>query len=607
MSQTPPNPSPSASPSQAGEPRFRAVFENIGVGMSVVDRDGRFLAANAVLQNMFGYTSAELSEMTFSQVTHPDDAARTLELYRAMVERGIDRYQTEKRYVHKDGRTVWGNVIVSIVRDERGEVDYSIGLVEDITERKTAEAALRESEQRYRTLFQATPTGLLVEDDRGFIVDVNHAVERMVGRDRGELIGRHVSVLNPGYEHAAQANIDRVLAGETLCHEVVNQHADGSDRIIELIETRISLPDGRPGILVVSQDVTERRRADQALRENQYRLDMTIQGANLGVWDWDLRTGEVRYDQRWAGALSLVMVDMPATYESWAATLHPDDRAETLAALRAMLDGEAEVYRSVFRLRKKDGRWRWFLSHGRIVDRDAEGQPTRVVGILQDIDETKRAELALRASEKQTRRLAERLQVLLGELDHRVRNNLAGLATLVSMYAQGKPEVRQFARAVEGKLMAMKRVHELIATGDYRSVEFEQLVGDLRGMFGVSPGAWCVTCPQLWITPRQAAPLAMVLHEMLTNSHKHGALSIGVGAIDVVGVIEAETDDAVRVRLDWKEQGANGTPPDDSTGQGLQLIRGLVEFDLRGASRFDFTPDGMRCRLVVELDKPKHV
>jgi PAS domain S-box-containing protein len=124
------------------EVRFRATFDRAGIGIALVDLSGRFQDCNAALQQMMGFTREELTTKTFAEITHPEDRQKNLDVHEELVSGRRDHYSMEKRYVRKDGSTIWGRLNVSLVRDAEGKPDYSVGMVEDVTERKRAEEEL---------------------------------------------------------------------------------------------------------------------------------------------------------------------------------------------------------------------------------------------------------------------------------------------------------------------------------------------------------------------------------------------------------------------------------------------------------------------------------
>ncbi len=130
------------------EARFRAIFAGAAIGIVLVDLAGHPVEMNPVIERMLGYTREELRGMVFTAVTHPDDVSADWALFQELVAGGRDAYQMEKRYLHKEGHIVWGNLTVSLVRDERGTPQFTIGMVEDITERKRMQASLIAAQRR---------------------------------------------------------------------------------------------------------------------------------------------------------------------------------------------------------------------------------------------------------------------------------------------------------------------------------------------------------------------------------------------------------------------------------------------------------------------------
>jgi PAS domain S-box-containing protein len=143
------------------ERQFRALFEEAAVGIALVDSHGRQFASNRKFQQMLGYSGDELRSMPFTAFTHPDDAAANWALFTEVQSRKRDQYHMEKRYVRKDGRLMWGHLTVYVVRDERGEPMFTIGMVEDITERKRAEESLRQAQAELAHVTRVTTLGEL--------------------------------------------------------------------------------------------------------------------------------------------------------------------------------------------------------------------------------------------------------------------------------------------------------------------------------------------------------------------------------------------------------------------------------------------------------------
>lgn len=151
------------------EARFRAAFEQTAVAMSITDMHGKWLNLNPVYTKMLGYTREELLQKDFRQITHPEDRSDDIEIVKKITSGELEEFTKEKRYLHKDGSVVWGRVHLSVIKDNQGKPQNIIATIEDITVRKQAEKALKESEQRFRMLADNIPNLCWMADGEGWI------------------------------------------------------------------------------------------------------------------------------------------------------------------------------------------------------------------------------------------------------------------------------------------------------------------------------------------------------------------------------------------------------------------------------------------------------
>ncbi|MCJ7532884.1 MAG: PAS domain S-box protein, partial [Anaerolineales bacterium] len=197
------------------EERFRVTYENAPVGITHVSPEGKWLHVNRHLCEMVGYSRKELLQRTFKDITYPDDLEADLKLLYQLLASEITTYSMEKRYVHKNGSLVWVNLTVTPVRDTTGEVKYIIGIIEDINERKQAEEALRQSEERFRTLVNSMDDIIFTLDREGRHTDVfGHWVEKagltpevFLGKTVQEVLGNEAAIVH-------EAANQRALNGE---------------------------------------------------------------------------------------------------------------------------------------------------------------------------------------------------------------------------------------------------------------------------------------------------------------------------------------------------------------------------------------------------------
>lgn len=239
--------------------RFRSTFDQAAVGITHVALDGHFLEVNQKLCDIVGYTREELLALTFQDITHPDDLELDLSYKDKLMEGAIPNFSMEKRYLRKDGTIVWINLTVSLARSLDGNLDYFIGVIEDISDRKQAEGRQQESERKYRQLTEQASEGIFVVDQKGRYLDVNPAGLEMVGYSFEELRGMIITDLMPPDDlKKAPSRFPEILAGKTVINERTLQRKDGSLFLAEI--TAKLMTDGN--ILATKRDITERKRRE---------------------------------------------------------------------------------------------------------------------------------------------------------------------------------------------------------------------------------------------------------------------------------------------------------------------------------------------------------
>ena len=216
----------------------------------------------------------------------------------------------------------------------------------------------------------------------------DHAAE-MIDLDADDLLGERIWDLFPG---AADTEGEAALreAAETGEPVRFEQRVDRLDA--DLVVNAHPTSDG---LALYVRDVTEKRRRERELREVSERLQLAVEGADVGVWDWNVPTGEVRFDERWAAMLGLGVDELDFDLSTWEDRVHPDDIDEAWRAIEAHFAGETDLYQCDFRMRTASGDWKWIRDRGRVVERSEDGEPLRAVGIHIDVTEEKERERAL--------------------------------------------------------------------------------------------------------------------------------------------------------------------------------------------------------------------
>lgn len=258
---------PTAEELRLSEERFRTVFEAAPLGIAIADARGYILEGNDVFFRLLGYDPNEIKKLTFMDITHPDDREETRKLSRKARDGKINSYQTENRYLKKNGDTLWGIVRATAIKDNDGHLLYWLGLIEDITQQKAAKEALEKSGRRYRNILESIEEGYFEVDLKGDFTFFNDQVCEIIGYPRQELMGMN----NRQYTKPATARkmfqlFNQIFkTGEPAKianYEIIRK--DGSKKILEgsasLMRNSDNEPSGFRGIL---RDVTDRIQAEK--------------------------------------------------------------------------------------------------------------------------------------------------------------------------------------------------------------------------------------------------------------------------------------------------------------------------------------------------------
>ncbi|KRT55456.1 PAS domain S-box protein [endosymbiont of Ridgeia piscesae] len=284
--------------------------------------------------------------------------------------------------------------------------------------------ALIENRDHYRQFYAEAPVAYQSVDSKGNIREVNHQWECLTGYSRQEALGRPMrSLISERGLPAFDATYVRFLRGEDIGGtELLLCHRDGRELILKVeIRVRREFWHGEAEDICANTycalfDVTAQRHFEEALRESESRLSLALENATDGIWDWHVATGETYFSPRWETMLGFEHGELPPNYRSWTDRVHPDDLPLAEAALEAHFAGRTPEYAIDHRLRTKGGRWKWILARGRVVERDAAGQPLRMVGTHVDIDRRKSMEQRLIASEARYHLVAQAGRVAAWEL-----------------------------------------------------------------------------------------------------------------------------------------------------------------------------------------------
>ncbi|MEO7912339.1 MAG: PAS domain S-box protein, partial [Roseiflexaceae bacterium] len=248
------------------EERFRSAYDYAAIGMALVGLDGGWLQANRALCDFTGYTEAELLATTFQAITHPDDLAIDLANVRALVAGEIPSYQMEKRYLHKDGATIWALLSVSLVRDAQRQPRYFVSQIQDITQRKQTDA----TRALLAAIVDSSDDAIIAVTLDGTVLSWNSGAAQMYGYRAEEMLGRPIALLWPSelQQEAAQLYARLAHGERTTAVETVRRRKDG--QLIDVALTISVIHDAGgaiSGFSTIGRDISARKRGDQALRQ----------------------------------------------------------------------------------------------------------------------------------------------------------------------------------------------------------------------------------------------------------------------------------------------------------------------------------------------------
>lgn len=261
----------------------------------------------------------------------------------------------------------------------------------------TSQIARKEAEDRLRAVVEQTSEGILILDETGTrLIEANPAAKALLSLD-GDLQGCSVDVIAPGLRHDVQGMLpENVAVDGPLVREVVHQRADARDLDLE-VSSSVVRGDRRQFIVCVLRDVTDRKAAERALRRSEERYALAAQGANDGLWDWDLKAQGVYFSPRWKSMLGYAEDEVGDSIDEWLGRVHSDDQGRVRQELLKHLEGESPFLECEFQVRHKDGSYRWMLARGLAIRADDGRGSTssRMAGSMTDITARKDAEAQL--------------------------------------------------------------------------------------------------------------------------------------------------------------------------------------------------------------------
>jgi PAS domain S-box-containing protein len=331
----------------------------------------------------------------------------------------------------------------------------------------------------------------------------------------------------------------------------------------------------------VAERTAELEASAARLQESEHQLRLATEAAEIGLWDIDNVTGTLFWPPR-VKAMFGISPDVPVTMADFFAGVHPADRDTTSAAFTGACDpAKRALYDVEYRtIGKEDGVVRWVAAKGRALF-DADGRCVRVIGTALDITRRKQAE--------------ERQLLLAREVDHRARNALAVVQAIVRLTRSASKE--GYIKAVEGRIQALAQAHTLLSESRWQGADIGRLVAEEVAPYrNADVARVSMNGPSVSLSPERSQSLALVLHELATNSAKYGALSVPEGALAIRWSHESDS-----LVVDWEETGGPPVKPPSAQGFGTKIMNASIKHQIGGNVAWDWRPSGLHCRLQIPM------
>ena len=353
-----------------------------------------------------GVAEADLLGWRWLETLHPEDREPTRQFWLESVA-GHHPYDVEYRVRRRDGEYRWFKTRGVPIRDDGGNIVKWFGTCTDITDLRQTEEALRASEQRFRVFVDHAADAFFLHDgDDGRVLDVNRRACESLGYTRDELLGMTPFDFDPDLTPALiEDRIRKLNAGETIAFEARHRRKDGTIFPVE-VRGKAFREGGRGFLVSLVRDITDRKRAEEALRDSEERFRTLAKATNDAIWDWCLASNKVWWNEGILTLFGYRLENDEADPAWWLDRVHPEDREAVEQFFFDVVRGTDLTWVDEYRFRCADGSYKDVYDRGYIL-RDADGRATRMIGAMLDITDRKRAQEALRCSEERFRNYFE--------------------------------------------------------------------------------------------------------------------------------------------------------------------------------------------------------
>ena len=577
---------------------LQTLLETIPDLVWLKDPNGVYLSCNKTFERFFGARAADIVGKTDYDFVPREMADFFRRNDQAAIAKGGPTANEESLTFSADGYRGIFETTKTPMHDPQGRIIGVLGIAHDITARKALELELRDKDAQFRLAIESSPDGFWVTNLEGRIVTVNDAYCRISGYTRAELLGQHIYDIDAKYDSTVVlAQLTRLQVTGFHRFETVHRAHDGRQWPVEVLASFD--PSGGGRFFAFFRDITERKQAEAELSDRHARLEamvaertaalsammaqvsaseerykFALEATQDGIWDWDLRTDKVQLNTAYGSMLGYGPGEL-SEYDGsqWQSFLHPDERARIGNLMREMLATGGGYYEVEFRMRCRDGSYKWVLSRGKVVERDADGRPVRAVGTHVDLAARKAQEIELRETKEAAESAAIAKSAFLANMSHEIRtpmNAIIGLAGLLQRKASDPLQVDKLTKIVSAGQHLLAIINAIldlskIEAGKFaleqKPLQIDAIVGNVIAMLAErAREKQLQLSSELQSLPSGLLGDATRFEQALLNYASNAVKFTTAGHVMIRALLLEEDAESVRLRFEVRDSGIGIAP-----------------------------------------------
>ena len=446
------------------ETKFRTFFDQTAQPMAILDTAGNIQDANQTATDLMGGSIDEIVNKPMADAPWWSDSPELQRDLLRTIQAAVSGQITTTEISHSgpgDLEQVFDFSVIP-VRDDGGNIVFLLAMGYDLTGQRRMSRELRESALQFRSLFEGSLDAVFLIVGES-LASCNRAAFEMLGHEsKEELLALRTNDILPPLQPDGRPSAEVVQEHIALATEKANpfelvlRQKDGTALYTE-VQLSPAQVRGKAGVQAVVRDISVRKRLAAEILEGQERLDLALEGANLGLWDWNPATNDLVTNDIWEAMLGYEPGTFANTTEKWTNLVHPDDLDSAYQEIDRHTTGATEFYRVEHRLKTSGGRWKWVLATGKALERNEKGEVTRFIGFHVDIDEIKQLQVELENARTAAEAATQAKSNFLANMSHEIRtpmNAIIGLSHLASK-TDLNPKQRDYLEKIQSSALAL--------------------------------------------------------------------------------------------------------------------------------------------------------